>query len=425
MSDGEGVFSVKNIVSVFMVCVLLIAVWLAGVSGAGAAYAKYSASRRDPTSMWYVFPKWIQPNDKWHDWVGYPETFSNVSAYVPTSVTTTKANSSMKDVTDPAECMLQCAGETDCIGFILNNKSNTCTLYSSMDGLFPAATSNVVYAISGKEPERAYIQNVGKMPPLETPKTLLRGVSLGRNDVKVSSVVQGTGVDAANVIITTADPHGFAADSTVILYNYGTNIVLGPPIGATAGSPYSIPITGRVIPSTTTIMYPGTVSASYNVAITAGEDVARLSGADSVTKTAQSILFTTSAEHGFSVDDPVGITGSTIALFNNVYSVAAVVDPRSFYLDLATVTTAGQMTVTGSVTLTSTFKPFSAKTVMDCASACSSNTACLAFTYNTGTGTMCSQLSRAITGDLVTSAPGTINTYTTEKPTFTSSEQYW
>jgi hypothetical protein len=295
-----------------------------------------------------------------------------------------------------------------------------------MDGLFPAASSNVVYAFSGKEPERAYIQNVGKMPPSETPKTLLKGVTLGRTDVKVSSVVQGTGVDAANVTITTSDPHGFAADSTVILYNYGTTIVLGPPTGATAGAPFVVPITGRTIPSTTTIVFPGTISSPYTAsALAVVGDVARLSGADSVTKTAQSILFTTTAEHDFAVDDTVGITGAIPAMMNNVYAVSEVVDTRSFYVDLAVTVSAGQVTQVGSAILSSSLKPFSSKTARDCASACSSNTACVAFTFNTATGTVCSQLTRAITGDLVTSVPSTINTYTIEKPTFTSSEQYW
>jgi len=426
MSDGEGIFSVKNLITGLMICVVLVAIWLAGVSGSASAYIKYNASRRDPSSMWYVFPKWIQPNDKWHDWVGYPETFSNVSAYVPTSFTTTKANSAVKDVIDPADCMLQCAGETDCIGFLLNNKSNTCTLYSSMDGLFPAASSNVVYAFDGKHPERAYVQNVGKMPPSETPKTLLKGVTLGRTDVKVASIVQGTGVDAANVTITTADPHGFAADSTIILYNYGTTIVLGPPTGATAGAPFVVPLTGRTIPSTTTVVFPGTTSSPYTAsALAVIGDVARLSGADSVTKTAQSILFTTSAEHEFAVDDTIGVTGAIPAMMNNVYTVSEVVDTRSFYVDLAVPVSAGQVTQVGSAILSSSLKPFSSKTARDCASACSSNTACVAFTFNTATGTVCSQLTRAITGDLVTSVPSTINTYTIEKPTFTSSEQYW
>lgn len=427
MSDsGGGVFNAKNIFTFFITCVVIVTIWLVGVSGAGAAYARYSASRSDPSSMWYVFPKWIQPNDQWHKWVGYPETFSNVSGYIATSYTTTKANSSMTGVTDPADCMLQCAGETDCVGFILNNKSNTCTLYSSMDGLYPSPTSNVIYSVKGREPEKSYVQNVGKMPAPETPKTLVKGITLGRTDVKVASIVQGTGADAANVTITTSDPHGFDADSTMILYNYGTLIVLGPPAGGTAGAAFSVPITGRTVPSPTTIVFPGTISAPYTASATAASgDVARLSGATSVTKTAQSILFTTSAEHGFAVDDIVGVTGAVPAMMNNVYTVVDVVDTRSFYVDLAVPVSAGQVTLVGSVILTSSLKPFSIKTARGCAEVCSSNTACNAFTFNTATGTVCSQLTRALTGDLVTSVPGTISTYTTEKPSFTDSSQYW
>jgi hypothetical protein len=113
---------------VYLLIVLAIctALWLGPVSAIGSAMAKYVSDRGDSSSFWYDFPKWIQPNDAWHKWVGYPEKFSNVAGFITVGsiVSETLTNKSVKT------CMLECAGKKeDCLGFQYD-KSNTCTLFS-------------------------------------------------------------------------------------------------------------------------------------------------------------------------------------------------------------------------------------------------------------------------------------------------------
>jgi uncharacterized protein YaiE (UPF0345 family) len=96
--------------------------------------------------MWYRFPKWLFPHDKIHDWVGYPATFSVAENQMVTTATFMKEFSNVT----PAECMLACAGTTNCVGFIQQRKAtgNNCTLVSFMDGLVPS-TSNSIYIVDG------------------------------------------------------------------------------------------------------------------------------------------------------------------------------------------------------------------------------------------------------------------------------------
>ena len=438
MADSSSY--IKPILTIVITIALLVAIWLLGISGSAAAYARYSSDRSDPGSLWYTFPKWIQPNDSWHKWTGYPETFANVSSYIATSFSTTKANSSMTGVTDETDCMLRCAGEEDCVGFIRNTKSNTCTMYASVDGLFPSTSSNVFYTVKGKEPSKLYTADVGKTPTPPTSVTLSSGVTFGRSDITVDKIenvaavaASGTvGTDGyiaavpASVKITTVEPHGLDTETSLILYNYTGAITIGSTAsapGATSVIPKGSATNGRVLPTETTIQFPGSISAQWTR--TAGVLPALLSTADSITKSGTSISFTTSSDHSFEVGQNISVTGAVpTSPFTNVFVITDVPDTRIFYVDLGTPITAGtKTTAPGSCALTSAFKPFSSKTAFNCATACTSNASCVSFIFDT-TGTLCSQLSSEVASGTPIAAP-TKTIYTVNTPTFTDSAQYW
>ena len=109
--------------------------------------------------------KWIPKS--WITWAGYPAVFSNISGVKPssTSVYKTLTNQSTK------QCMLACDGAnerstTNCGGFMYNPTSNTCTLYSGLNGLIPDTSSNVLYLISGLDADiKQFFQNDNKAPP--------------------------------------------------------------------------------------------------------------------------------------------------------------------------------------------------------------------------------------------------------------------
>jgi len=239
------------LLQVFMFAVVCIVIWLVGVGGVASAVAKYSADRKDRTSIWYTFPKWIQPNDAWHKWVGYPEQYSNVMGYYPLITSDTKAGTTKSNISDPKKCMLECAGESDCVGFLLNTKSNTCSLYSSIEDLFPSPSSNVVYGKQDKLPSSMYVLNALKVPAAETAIGILRAFVYNKSDLRIKSIT-GTG---AVTTVETFESHNI--DTTMPLYVYKTGITN---FSAAQGSTsyYAIPAAGRTVTDTTFTFTPST-----------------------------------------------------------------------------------------------------------------------------------------------------------------------
>jgi hypothetical protein len=394
-------------------------IWLVVVSGAAAAYAKYGASRSDPTSIWYTFPNWIQPNKKWHDWAGYPEAFSNIAGYIPTVTEKTKQNAYQKSKTKDTDCMLACAGEEDCVGFLFDKGANVCTLYSSLNNLMPSTSSNVVYSVKDKEPTTMYVQNVGKQPPAPTSVNITSAFTMGLSDIAIASI-SGNGTTTT---VTTTTPHGLTTTSPITIYN--TNIVF-----SSGGSPtiFSVSSTGLTIPSTTTFTFP----SIYSGAVTYAAGSATLPGLINISATpttgATTIQFTTGTNHGFTAGQTVGVnamTATTATLFNNVFTISSVPSPLVFNVTISG-TTPGQRATGGNVTLTSSLQKMTTTDATGCAVACSSNTSCLAFLFSTaatGSGPNCAQLTNPITGDLITAS--SVDTYTTSVPKFIDSSQYY
>jgi hypothetical protein len=147
--------------------------------------------------MWYKFPKWLFPNKKIHDWVGYPATFSMAvdQTVVAATFITQLSN------TTPADCMLECAGDKECTGFMYQKTAtgNNCTLVSFMDGLTPS-TSNTVYVIDGRNDIIKYDTYDLKVPPIPA-------------DIPITTIVVPTLSNLATVTTTTVHP--FTTGQTV------------------------------------------------------------------------------------------------------------------------------------------------------------------------------------------------------------------
>lgn len=168
---------------------LLLLIYMA-ISYMVGAIIKYQGSRSDAGSMWYKFPKWLFPNKKIHDWVGYPATFSVAENQM---VTTAEFIKELSNVT-PEDCMLGCAGEKDCVGFIQQRTAtgNNCTLVSFMDGLTPS-TSNSIYIVDGLTEIDKYEKYDFKVPPVPVA-------------IPISSIVVPTLSNLATVTTTTVHP---------------------------------------------------------------------------------------------------------------------------------------------------------------------------------------------------------------------------
>jgi hypothetical protein len=412
------------LLQILMFAVVCVVIWLAGVGGIASAIAKYSADRKDRTSIWYTFPKWIQPNDAWHKWVGYPDQYSNVMGYYPITTTATKASTTKTNVSDPKKCMLECAGESDCVGFLMNTKSNTCSLYSSLGDLFPVASSNVVYSKRDKIPDSMYVRNELKAPAAETPVAVTSAFLYNKSDLRIKSI---TG--AASVItVETFEPHGI--DTTMPLSVYKTGVTFSSAQGST--SYYPVPVAARTVPSDTTFTF--TPSSYVGTTATTLDNVSGAAGFISKGTTpltdATDIQFTTSVDHSFEVGQSVKITGLTAgvsATFNNTFVINTVIDARNFVCTLPKGNTLGLTTTAGSAAGSAlrvsglvSFRLATNGNAQTCASVCSSNSACVAFTFTSSDRT-CAQLTNA-PSDLIT---GTGDTYTKDKPTFSISVQYW
>lgn len=168
-------------------------------------YARFISDRGDPSSMWYNFPKWVQPASFWKKTVGI-ETSSY--SYTPSSIAV-----SMTAITDGtqsnvtvADCILACeAAAPDCVGFQYNTSSNTCYLSSLIDGIIPSDSSNVMYYVDGEGPTKQYTETTGKLPATPVP-------------ISISAISIPT---ASNIATFTTATHPFKTGNMVTIAGAG------------------------------------------------------------------------------------------------------------------------------------------------------------------------------------------------------------
>jgi len=168
-------------------------------------YARFVSDRGDPSSMWYKFPKWVQPASFWKKTFGLERS---TYSYTPSSiaVSTTAITDGTMSNAAVADCILACeAAAPDCVGFLYNKSSNTCYLSSLIDGIIPSDSSNVMYYVDGAGPTKQYIQTPGKLPEAPVP-------------ISISSISIPT---ATNVATFTTTTHTFSTGNRVIIAGAG------------------------------------------------------------------------------------------------------------------------------------------------------------------------------------------------------------
>ena len=176
-------------------------------------YARFVSDRGSSSSMWYKFPKWVQPASFWKDTFDItPGTYSYTPNTIALSAATTETMSNVSSVDD---CMLACEGaDDDCIGFRYDPTSNTCYLASTLDGIMPVTNSNVMYYVDGGEPSKQYFVTAGKGPATPQP-------------ISISAISIPTATNVAT--FTTTTNHSFVSGNRVLMLNTsvatGSNIV--------------------------------------------------------------------------------------------------------------------------------------------------------------------------------------------------------
>jgi hypothetical protein len=168
-------------------------------------YARFVSDRGDPSSMWYKFPKWIQPTKFWKKMVGVTTgTYSYTASSIAIS-TTAITDGTQSNVT-VADCILACeAAAPDCVGFQYNKSSNTCYLSSLIDGIIPSDSSNVMYYVDGEGPTKQYMETTGKLPAVPVP-------------ISISAISIPT---ATNVATFTTTTHTFKTGNMVTIAGAG------------------------------------------------------------------------------------------------------------------------------------------------------------------------------------------------------------
>jgi hypothetical protein len=183
-------------------------------------YARFVSDRGDPSSMWYKFPKWVQPAGFWKKTVGitagsYSYTASSIAVSTTAITNGTQSNVAVSD------CILACeAANPDCVGFQFNTSSNTCYMYSLIDGIIPSDSSNVMYYVDGQGPTKQYVATPGKLPGAPVPisisaisipvATNVATFTTTTHTFKTGNMVTITGAGAANgsnVITVTDSTH--------------------------------------------------------------------------------------------------------------------------------------------------------------------------------------------------------------------------
>lgn len=193
--------SVKNLlINVMFVIVVYVIVCLCV-----SLYARFVSDRGDPSSMWYKFPKWVQPAKFWKNTVGVT---ASTYSYTPSSIAvsmTAITNGTQSNVA-VADCILACeSAAPDCVGFLYNKSSNTCYLSSLIDGIIPSNSSNVMYYVDGEGPTKQYTETTGKLPAIPVP-------------ISISAISIPT---ATNVATFTTTTHGFKTGNMVTIAGAG------------------------------------------------------------------------------------------------------------------------------------------------------------------------------------------------------------
>lgn len=168
-------------------------------------YARFVSDRGDPSSMWYKFPKWVQPASFWKKTVGITTgTYSYTASSIAVS-TTAITNGTQSNVA-VSDCILACeAAAPDCVGFLYNTSSNTCYLSSLIDGIIPSDSSNVMYYVDGEGPTKQYTATAGKLPAAPVP-------------ISISAISIPT---ATNVATFTTTTHTFKTGNMVTIAGAG------------------------------------------------------------------------------------------------------------------------------------------------------------------------------------------------------------
>ena len=163
MSSSEATSKLDTLKNLLVNVMFAIAVYVI-VCLCVSLYARFVSDRGDPSSMWYKFPKWVQPASFWKKTVGitagsYSYTASSIAVSTTAITNGTQSNVAVSD------CILACeAAAPDCVGFQFNTSSNTCYLYSLIDGIIPSDSSNVMYYVDGQGPTKQYVATPGKVP---------------------------------------------------------------------------------------------------------------------------------------------------------------------------------------------------------------------------------------------------------------------
>jgi hypothetical protein len=176
-------------------------------------YIRFVSDRSDPTSMWYAFPKWVQPAKQWKKLAGIEVgSYSFIPSSLALSyITVPGSDSVLSNVTSVNDCMLACEGKApECIGFSFNTISNTCSLASMLDGVIPSESSNVLYYSDVSPPLKQYFIVPQKIPATPVP-------------INFSSVSIPTSTNVATV--TTSTDHGFKTGHYVTTTGYGSNAI--------------------------------------------------------------------------------------------------------------------------------------------------------------------------------------------------------
>jgi len=190
-------------------------------------YARFIADKGNSSSMWYKFPKWVQPANFWKDTFGIkPGTYSYTTSTIALSAAGTETVSNVSSVN---ECMLECEGaEEECVGFRYDPTSNTCYLVSTLDGIMPVLNSNVMYYGTGGEPSKEYFVTPGK--GLATPLPVsISGISIptATNVATFTTMTDHKFVSGNRVTVAGA---GAANGSNIITVTDSTHFTLPYPV---------------------------------------------------------------------------------------------------------------------------------------------------------------------------------------------------
>lgn len=214
MTNGESTTAARLetikewLMNLFMLILLYVVICLAV-----SLYARFVSDRSDPSSMWYNFPKWVQPAKAWKKMAGIEVgSYSYIeSAYAVQSTAISGEDATLSNVSSVNDCMLVCeANAPDCVGFSFNKISNTCSLASTLDSVVPSDSSNIMYFSDSSPPMKQYFVTPGKVPATPSPIT-------------ISSVSIPTSTNVATVTTTAA--HGFTTGNYVTTTGYGSNVI--------------------------------------------------------------------------------------------------------------------------------------------------------------------------------------------------------